>query len=130
MSASAAIQRYKSVQVTTSSPGEILVMLYDGLFRFLEEAREAMLADDRARVGDRINRAHAIVNELAATLNKDAAPELCENLEALYFFASAKLVEANLYQDPERIQQVVRVLGPLREGFTTVVRQQQSGGSR
>jgi flagellar protein FliS len=130
MSASAAIQRYKSVQVTTSSPGEILVMLYDGLFRFLEEAREAMLADDRARVGDRINRAHAIVNELAATLNKDVAPELCENLEALYFFASAKLVEANLYQDPERLQQVVRVLAPLREGFTTVVRQQQTGGSR
>jgi flagellar protein FliS len=130
MSASAAIQRYKSVQVTTSSPGEILVMLYDGLFRFLEEAREAMLADDRARVGDRINRAHAIVNELAATLNKDVAPELCENLEALYFFASAKLVEANLYQDPERLQHVIRVLAPLREGFTTVVRQQQTGGSR
>ena len=130
MSASAAIQRYKSVQVTTSSPGEILVMLYDGLFRFLEEAREAMIANDRARVGDRINRAHAIVNELAATLNKDVAPELCENLEALYFFASGKLVEANLYQDPERIQQVVRVLGPLRDGFTTVVRQQQTGGAR
>ncbi len=128
MSTSAAIQRYKSVQVKTSSPGEILVMLYDGLFRFLEEAREAIAADDRARAGDRINRAHAIVNELAATLNKDVAPELCENLEALYFFSSAKLIEANLYQDPERISQVIRVLGPIRDGFTTVVRQQQAGG--
>jgi flagellar protein FliS len=130
MSNAAAIQRYKTVQVKTSSPGEILIMLFDGLFRFLEEARDAMIVNDRARAGERISRAHAIVNELAATLNKDVAPELCENLEALYFFSSAKLVEANLYQDPERVNQVIRVLGPIREGFTTVVRDTNSGATR
>jgi flagellar protein FliS len=130
MSNAAAIQRYKSVQVKTSSPGDLLVMLFDGLFRFIEEARDAMIVNDRARAGDRINRAHAIVNELAATLNKEVAPELCENLEALYFFSSSKLVEANLYQDPERLNQVMRILGPIREGFTTVVRDMNSGGTR
>ena len=47
MTMSAAIQRYKAVQVKTSSPGEILVMLYDGLFKFLDEAKEALAAEDR-----------------------------------------------------------------------------------
>jgi flagellin-specific chaperone FliS len=36
--ASSAIAKYRSVQVTTASPGQLLVMLYDGLFRFLGEA--------------------------------------------------------------------------------------------
>lgn len=123
MSMSAAIERYKSVQVKTSSPGELLLMLYDGLFRFLDEAAEAMRAKDLARVGDRIGKAHAILSELAATLNKSAAPELCENLEALYFFCMTRLVEANLHRDEERIQEVKRVLDPVREGFRTAVQE-------
>ncbi len=115
--------RYKTVQVKTSTPGELLIMLYDGLFRFMDEALVAMRADDRARAGDRISRAHEILSELAATLNKSAAPELCENLEALYFFCMHRLVEANLYRDPERIAECKRVLEPLREGFRSAVQE-------
>ena len=123
MSMTAAIERYKSVQVKTSSPGELLLMLYDGLFRFLDEAADAVRVKDLARLGDRIGKAHAILSELAATLNKNAAPELCENLEALYFFCMTRLVEANLHKDEERIQEVKRVLDPVREGFRTAVQE-------
>jgi flagellar protein FliS len=115
------LERYKSVQVKTSSPGELLVMLFDGLFRFMDEALVAMRADDRARAGDRISRAHAILSELAATLNKSAAPELCENLEALYFFCMTRLVEANLYRDQDRIEECKRILEPVRDGFKGAV---------
>ena len=59
MSAANVLSRYGAVQVTTSTPGQILVMLYDGLFRFLGEARAALVAKERARAGERIGRAHA-----------------------------------------------------------------------
>lgn len=118
-----AIERYKSVQVKTSSPGELLLMLFDGLFRFLDEAAEATRIQDRARAGDRIGKAHAILSELAATLNKTVAPELCENLEAVYFFCMTRLVEANLHKDIDRIHEVKRVLEPVREGFRTAVQE-------
>lgn len=129
MTMSAAIQRYKAVQVKTSSPGEILVMLYDGLFKFLEEAKEALAADDRARAGERINRAHAIISELATSLNKSVAPELCENLEAIYFFCSGRLIEANLHRDPDRIAEVIRVLAPVRDGFKLAVANAAGGAA-
>lgn len=121
MSVMSALERYKSVQVKTSSPGDLLIMLFDGLFRFLDEAAEAFKRDDRARGGDRISRAHAILGELAATLNRAHAPELCENLEAVYFFCMNRLVEANLYRDLERIAEVRRILVPVRDGFKTAV---------
>lgn len=117
------IERYKAVQVKTSSPGDVLIMLFDGIFRFSDEAIEAFGRDDRARAGDRIGRAHAILTELASTLNKDAFPELCDNLEAVYFFCMTKLIEANVYRDVQRIEEVKRALDPIRDGFRTAVAQ-------
>ena len=80
---STVLSRYGTVQVTTSTPGQLLVMMYDGLFRFLGEAVVAMRANDRARSGERISRSHSILEMLASTLEPDHAPELCENLLAL-----------------------------------------------
>jgi flagellar protein FliS len=121
MSIARAASRYKAVQVQTSSPGAILLMLFDGVFKFLDEAKAAVVADDRARAGERIERAHAILTELAATLDRRGAPELCENLESIYVFCMSRLVEANLYRDANRIEDVRRVLSPVREAFRQAV---------
>jgi flagellar secretion chaperone FliS len=115
-------QRYQSVQITTSSPGELLVSLFDGLFRFLHAARAALAAGKRGPAGEAISRAHAILTELRVSLDPAHAPELCQNLSALYDFSLGKLTQANLRRDAAQIDQVIRVLGPVREAFTTVVR--------
>lgn len=115
--AAAAVLRYRNIQVKTSSPGEVLVMLFDGLHRFLGEAALAMRAGDRARAGERIGRAHEILTELAASLHAEHAPELCDRLRALYVFTMGQIVEANLHQDPDRIDAAIRILAPIREAF-------------
>ena len=111
MISASAIHRYKSVQVTTCSPGELLLLLYGGLFRFLGEA-----------AGERIGRSHEILGELAASLSASVAPELCANLEGLYLFCMGRIVEANLHQDAARVDDVIRILSHLREAWTTAVR--------
>lgn len=124
MSAANVLSRYGAVQVTTSTPGQILVMLYDGLFRFLGEARVALVAKERARAGERIGRAHAILEYLASTLDPSHAPELCDNLQALYLFCMGRLIEANVQQDPARVEDVLKVLAPLRDAWREVVTKQ------
>ena len=116
------ISRYKSVQVNTASPGELLLMLYDGLFRFINEAIVSLHEKNRARTGERIDRAHAILGELVSGLDSRYAPELCENLEALYLFCMGRLVDANLQQNPVALEEVLRVLTPLRDGWHIVIR--------
>jgi flagellar protein FliS len=122
MSTAAVLNRYKNVQVKTSSPGEILVMLYDGLFRFLGEAKTAMEAGDRGTAGARISRSHEILALLDSGLKPSIAPELCANLEALYVFSMHHIVQANIEQNPDKLTDVLRVLTPLREAWTIVVR--------
>jgi flagellar protein FliS len=119
-SPSAAAARYKGVQVKTCSPVQLLVMLFDGAIRFTTEAGAAIEAKDRARVGERVGKAHAILVELASTLDREKAPELCDNLLAIYSFCMTHLVEANLHQDPKRLREVVAALAPLREGFSAI----------
>lgn len=126
MSVAAALNRYKNVQVKTSSPGEVLVMLYDGVFRFLGEAKASMLAGDRTRAAERISRSHAILQQLLFGLNHEVAPELCQNLQNLYLFCMRQIVEANIQQKPESIDNALTVLQPLREAWVTVVKGAQA----
>jgi flagellar protein FliS len=120
------LSRYGAVQASTSSPGQILVMLYDGLFRFLNEARVALQEKRRGRAGELISRAHAILDTLSSTLNPEHAPELCSNLEALYLFCMQQLIAANIQSKVEPIDDVLRILAPLREAWTEVVSKPQS----
>jgi flagellar protein FliS len=115
-------QRYKGVQVKTSSPGELLLLTYEGLFRYLREAAAAMRAGQRARAGEQTSRAHAILEHLCTCLKPSEAPALCENLMALYCFCMREVVQANIAQDPDRIDTILRILTPLRDAWVQAVK--------
>jgi flagellar protein FliS len=116
----AVASRYKGVQVATASPVQIVAMLHDGILRFVSEAQAALETDDRARVGDRLEHAQAIFDELAATLDPKHAPELADNLLGLYFFCKRRLTTANLERTHAPLEDVVRVVTPLRDAWATL----------
>lgn len=117
LSAAAVAARYKGVQMTTASPIQLVVLLYDGIIRFTNEADEAFTKGDRARAGERIGRSLAILDELTATLDPEHAPELADNLTALYGFCKRRLFSANLEQNRSYLRDVVTTLTPLREAW-------------
>jgi flagellar protein FliS len=117
----AALARYGAVKVTTASPGQILVMLYDGLLRFLREAQAAFTAKERAKAGERVSRSLAIIDQLLVGLDPKHAPELCDRLQGLYIFCIQRLVKANNEQNAEMVGEVIRVLSPLRDAWSTAV---------
>ena len=118
----AALARYGAVKVTTSSPGQLLVMLYDGLLRYLRDAHAAMTARQRARAGERIGRAQAVLRELLGTLDPTHAPLLCERLQAVYLFCGSHLLRANLEQNADKILEVTNILTPLRDAWAEAVK--------
>ena len=92
-------------------------------FRFAAEAKAALAVGDRALFGEKLSRAHAILEELCAGLNYDVAPELCANLEAVYGFAMTRLIDANVKQDPALVDEATKPLLPLYEAWRTAVPQ-------
>jgi flagellar protein FliS len=124
---SQALARYGAVKVTTASPGHLLVMLYDGLLRFLREGQAAMLRKERGKAGEKISRAHAILAHLLETLDPSHNAALCAHLQPLYLFCMQHMRKANFEQDPEKLAELVRILAPLRDAWATAVAQVAAG---
>jgi flagellar protein FliS len=124
----ATIARYQAVKVTTSTPGDLLVALLDGLFKFLHIAKHNLAKKgDRAKAGMAMSRAHAIISELLASLAPEHAPELCQNLARVYDFCLTRITYANRHNEPAAIDEVMRVMTPIREAFTIAVRNLAQG---
>jgi flagellar protein FliS len=92
-------------------------MLYDGVFRFLAEAKVAFAAKDRARYGERISRTHAILEMLLTSLDDRHDRVLAERLTGVYIFCMDRVLEANIKNDPSQLDRVLEILEPLRDAW-------------
>lgn len=117
-----AVGQYKATRVETSSPAQLVVLLYDGALRFLREAVGAG-AGQHARRGIALHRAHEIVTELQATLRPEHAPELCAELDRLYGFVLDRITESNLAADVAPLAGAIRVLEQLREAWAQLAKE-------
>jgi len=101
--------------------GQILLMLYDGAIRFLHEAKAAHESNRIDIRTARIHRSQAIISELRATLQHETAPELCQQLDALYCFMIDQLRLANESNNTAPIDVVINILDDLRSAWRHAV---------
>jgi len=118
---SAAAARYTLVRDTTSTPGELLLALYDGMFRFLNGAKLCIENKQLPRARELLSKTHAILSELTIALDHSVAPELCGQLDGLYGFCIDRIQVASRKGDVVAIDEVTRVLTPLREAWAVAV---------
>jgi len=109
-------QAYARSSVLTASPGQLVVMLYDGAIRFLRQSAEHMRAGNREQARERMRRAEAVIDELNWSLDLGYG-EVAQRLRAIYLFSKRQLIRANLDSDPAPIEGVARMLSELREAF-------------
>ncbi|MFW5490141.1 MAG: flagellar export chaperone FliS [Desulfovibrio sp.] len=115
-----AAQKYLQTQVATTTPADILILLYDGAIKFLKRAKIKIQEGDVKEKGILIAKALDIINELQCSLNKDKGGALADNLNNLYFYCSAQLLTANLKLDTELVDRVIKILGELRSAFNEI----------
>lgn len=112
---------YRQISAHTASPGQLVLMLYDGAIRFLEKSLSGFDMEDPVDFNQTINnnllRAQSIINELSGTLNLDQGGELAHTLRCLYSYMDDRLMESNLSKTPEGIRDTVRRLTVLRDAW-------------
>src|SRR5690554_3686627 len=94
--------RYLETAVETASPARLIVMLYDGAIRFINNAIDAMQNRQYEQQNYYLQRAQKILAELISSLDFDKGGEIAENLFRLYTYMYNQLVEANLQDSVER----------------------------
>jgi len=95
---------------------ELVVMLYDGALRFVGQA-QASSSDKRAR-SRAVSRAIAIVSELQNTLNVNDGGDVAADLDRLYSYLNARLLDVTMKGDTDALEEVRKVLVTLRDGWS------------
>jgi flagellar protein FliS len=119
MNPTLAPQAYKESAILTAPPERLVVMLYDGMRRFLFQATVAMREGNIEVCNNRLQRAEAIIDELNSTLDMSAG-EVAERLRALYQFSRRHLMHARLKRSPEMIEEVARLLDTLGDAWREI----------
>ena len=119
-------ERYLETAVETASPARLIVMLYDGAIRFINEAAHAMRQRDYEAQNAKLQRAQKILAELISSLDFDKGGEIAENLFRLYTYMYNQLVEANINDNLDRLQHVVQLLSELREAWDAIATESET----
>jgi flagellar protein FliS len=107
--------------IGSASPHKLIVMLYDGALVAVLSGLTNMKAGNIAAKGAAISKAITIIdNGLRAALDKKAGGEIAEGLDALYEYMSARLLLANLNNQPEILEEVHKLLSDLRDAWNAI----------
>ena len=106
--------KYQDVRFSTTNKGSLILMMYDGAIRFLEEAKKKMAVKDFSGRGLYIDRAFSALNELRTSLQFEHDEKLADSLNQLYFFMTKQLSQASLKNDIRSVETIIDLLKGLR----------------
>lgn len=115
---------YRSVDLearaASASPYELVLVLFDGLLDELARARGHIEAKQYQQKGQSLEKCLNILNGLNSALDYDAGGELIQDLSRLYDYCIYRLADVSVTLSLEQLDEVVRLLGVLREGWEGV----------
>lgn len=110
---------YRRGTVLAATPGELVVLLYDGARRFLRRAAIAMQDGEVEGAHNALRRAERIIRHLDNTLDFDQG-EIPQRLHTIYRFCLSYLDAARLEQEPAKVEAVSQLLAELRDAWSQV----------
>jgi flagellar protein FliS len=119
------VNGYAKVSIETgvlaASPVRLIVMLYDGAITACHSAIGSMQRKEIEQKGAMLSRAIMIIESgLRLSLDKKAGGEIAESLDALYIYMSGRLASANVRNQPEQVQEVIKLLLDLKGAWEAI----------
>jgi len=120
-----ALNNYRQNQILFSTPAQTVLMLYEGAIRFLGQAINKLI--EKGNMGEKaklVEKAVNIIDYLKSCLDKDNGGEVADNFDRIYEYMLIRLTEANLNNDKNKIEEVVKLFLPLAEAWADICRKQ------
>ncbi|WP_350344144.1 flagellar export chaperone FliS [Proteinivorax tanatarense] len=106
-------QQYKQTQINTASPGELVLMLYNGAIKNLNQSINFLEQDNKEEFRLKIEKTQDIVVELTSTLKQDE--EISKNFASLYQFVINRLIKAHASLSKEPVEEALKILTDMRD---------------
>lgn len=121
-----ALRQYQKVnshaQISEASPHRLIQMLFEGGLDRLAQAKGALARGDIAQKCLLVTKAIDIITGLRQGLDAEKAedPAYIEQLDSLYEYMNARLVQANASNDPLIIDEVAGLLITVKSGWDAI----------
>ena len=122
-------KEYRQNQVSTSSQGKLILMMYEGAIKFANMALISLDQNDIAKKCLYLRKTQDIINELSLALNLEKGGEVAHRLESLYQFMLRELTQANIRSERKTIESVLKVLIPLKEAWDQLMNPDNGNGN-
>jgi flagellar protein FliS len=114
------VKTYQQMHISGLNQKELIVLLYSGALRFIEEGKELIAKEDVPQTHDRLNRARNIFIHLLSTLNLEAGGEFADKLSALYAYFIEKITMANTTNNVEELDEIVPLIQEIKESWEKI----------
>lgn len=112
-----ALNAYQQNSVNTASKEKLMLMLYDGLVKFIRVGISGIEEKDINKSNTNFIKAQSIVLEFMSTLNMEVGGEMAKSLFALYDYMHRRLIEANIKKDIDIAKEVLDFAEELKDTF-------------
>lgn len=116
---------YQTMAVATATPGQLVLMLFDGALRFMAAAEIGFGSQDftsrNESIHNNIIKAQNILRELQCSLDLSVGGDFPQRMHALYQFMIELLQEANLKKEAGPIATVSHLLGQIRDAWAEML---------
>ncbi len=102
--------------IMDADPHRLIQLLIDGAMARMASAKGHIERNEIEQRNAKINAAIKIISGLQESLNMDAG-EVAENLERLYDYMSRRLFEANLKNDAEIVDEVMKLMSEIKTAW-------------
>jgi len=113
-----AYSEYKKQSLSTLTPMEIVVKLYEEAEKQMNRAIIHIEEKNYAATNKELQKAQDIVNALRSVL--DMSIPMSKDLDALYDFFNRQLIFANMKKDTKMIKELLPMFADLRDAFAQV----------
>jgi len=110
------LKKYREMEIKTSSPAKLILILYNEAIKCLNRAKEKIKVKNVEESNDLLIRAQKIIRELMCSLNLKVG-EIATRWYSLYEYIYYRLIQANLQKDVQVIDEALYLLKPLRDAW-------------
>ncbi|MBR4543049.1 MAG: flagellar export chaperone FliS [Lachnospiraceae bacterium] len=118
-------EQYKNNAISTATPAELTLMLYEGAIKFGNIAIKAIEEKDIEKAYRNIVKVQNIIAEFRNTL--DFKYPVAKDFDRVYEYLERRLVEANVTKDKEILEEVVGHIRSMRDTWKEVMKRAKQG---
>ena len=125
----ASISRYRESQITSATPEETVLMLYEGAIRFLGTAVKEL--EENGNIPEKsilLEKTVKIIDYLQSCLDSEKGEIIARNLNSLYDYMVIELTKANLKNDTAKMREILGLLITIRDGWHSICNKNNGNG--